>query len=427
MTFSNNNNSYPRSLSFSKKESNINLIVHGQGVFIFKTQDSENTKECCFSIYNKSQSNGLKVLFTSNSVSVSNINTFEKYVDSNNTSGLTNKNGAYYWFSLDSQNQRLYAGVGEARIANVIYKYQFEQTKLNKTFLESLVSIHIPKTSSSYLQTLISLKLLRDPITENVPLLIKNTNSLTMDDIAKNTYLPSSHLSTSSRQLYDCISGDNFILDTSDFPEFSKAIEYSLATPGLWCYEKIKSKSTEFNPDKPNILETYLRITLGQNNGESPGIPYVMEIWPPQHYSPVHNHGGSNAVIRVLHGNIHVRLFPFLCSDPEGVAPCGTHDFVKDDVTWISPTLNQVHQLNNIDSTQTCITIQCYIYDGNNNTHYDYFDYIDDDGKIQQYEPDSDMEFIKFKEIIKQEWKNKPKPVVEKKTWLLYFQKLFCC
>ena len=81
MTFANNNNSYPRSLSFSKKESNIKLIVHGQGVFIFKTQDSENTKECCFSIYNKSQSNGLKVLFTTNSVSVSNINTFEKYPD----------------------------------------------------------------------------------------------------------------------------------------------------------------------------------------------------------------------------------------------------------------------------------------------------------------------------------------------------------
>ena len=40
MTFSNSNNSYPRSLSFSKKESNIKLIVHGQGVFIFKTQDS---------------------------------------------------------------------------------------------------------------------------------------------------------------------------------------------------------------------------------------------------------------------------------------------------------------------------------------------------------------------------------------------------
>ena len=424
MTFSNTNNSYPKSLLFSKKESNIKLIVHGQGVFIFKTQDFENTKECCFSIYNKTQSNGLKVLFTTNSVSVSNINTFEKYVDSNNTCGLTSKNGAYYWFSLDSQNQRLYAGIGETRIENAIYTYQFEQ---NKQFLENLVSIHIPKTSSSFLQMLIPLKLLRDPITLNVPMLVKNTDDLTMEDIAKNTYLPTSYLTLTEQKLYNCISGKNFILNTSDFPDFTRAIEYNIATPGLWCYEKLKSKSTEFNPDKPNLLETYLRITLGQNNGESPGIPYVMEIWPPQHYSPVHNHGGSSAVIRVLHGDINVSLFSYLCSDVEGIQPFNTVNFYKDDITWISPTLNQVHQLKNTNNINTCITIQCYMYENNNNTHYDYFDYIDDDGKKQQYEPDSDMEYIKFKETIKQQWENRPKSkeVVEKKTWLTFLKKLF--
>jgi len=430
MTFANNNNSYPRSLSFSKKESNIKLIVHGQGVFIFKTQDSENTKECCFSIYNKSQSNGLKVLFTTNSVSVSNINTFEKYPDLNNTKGLTNKTGAYYWFSIDCQNQKLCAGIGETRIENIIYTYQFEQTKNNKQFLENLVSIHIPKTSSSFLQTLVPLKLLRDPITSNVPMLVKNTDDLTMEDIAKNTYLPTSYLTTTEQKLYNCISGKNFILNTSDFPDFTRAIEYSIVTPGLWCYEKLKSKSTEFNPDKPNLLETYLRITLGQNNGESPGIPYVMEIWPPQHYSPIHNHGGASAVIRVLNGNINVSLFSYLCSDIEGIQPFNKIDFYKDDITWISPTLNQIHQLKNTNTENTCITIQCYMYEGDNNTHYDYFDYIDDDGKKQQYEPDSDMEFIKFKETIKQEWENRPKPVenivVEKKTtWWTCLRKLF--
>jgi hypothetical protein len=421
MTGTNSNNNYPKSLSFSKKESNIKLIVHGQGVFMFNVKD---TKECCFRIYNKTQSNGLKVKFTLDNVLVHDIQSDEPLVDTDNNQGLTNKNGAYYWFSIDSQNQRLYAGIGEARIANIIYEYQFEQTKLNKTFLESLVTIHIPRTSNS----LVPLKLLRDPITENIPLLIRDTNYLTMDDIASNAYLPASQLSTASKQLYDCISGENFVLDTDDFPDFSKAIEYSLATPGLWCYEKIKSKSTEFNPDKPNILETYLRITLGQNNGESPGIPYVMEIWPPQHYSPVHNHGGSNAVIRVLHGSINVSLFPFLCSDPEGIEPCCNHDFLVEDVTWISPTLNQVHQLKNTNSDETCITIQCYMYDGDNNTHYDYFDYLDDDGKIQQYEPDSDMDFVKFKELVMQEWDNRPRQKIKKpESYLRYFFRKIMC
>lgn len=250
------------------------------------------------------------------------------------------------------------------------------------------------------------LKLLRDPITKYVPLLVKDTDDLTMNDIAKNVFLPSSSLSSTSQILYNCISGKKFILNDLDFPDFSKAIEYSIKTPGKWCYEKLQEKSHEFSKDKPNILETYLRITLGENNGESPGIPYVMEIWPVGHYSPIHNHADAHAIIRVLHGSINVSLFPFLGSDK----PFGNKDFIKNDITWISPNLNQTHQLKNLETNkETCITIQCYMYDNENQIHYDYFDYLDDDNKIQQYEPDSDMEFIKFKELMKKEWSERKK------------------
>ena len=44
------------------------------------------------------------------------------------------------------------------------------------------------------------------------------------------------------------------------------------------------------------------------------------------------------------------------------------------------------------------------MYDEENKGHYDYFDYIDDKGLIQQYEPDSDMDFITFKQTIMEEW-----------------------
>jgi hypothetical protein len=47
------------------------------------------------------------------------------------------------------------------------------------------------------------------------------------------------------------------------------------------------------------------------------------------------------------------------------------------------------------------------MYDDKNNVHYDYFDYLDNDNNIQQYEPDSDMDFIEFKKIIKSEWENR--------------------
>ena len=226
-----------------------------------------------------------------------------------------------------------------------------------------------------------------------------------MHDIAENKYLPKAHLNLVAQQLYDCISGPNFVLNNGDFPEFTQAIEYSIKTEGCWCYNKLQEKSTEFNKDVPNINETYLRITLGCNSGDSPGIPYVMEIWPVGHYSPIHTHANSNAIIRVLRGSINVKLFPYLCNDSEGVKEFGEKNFDVDDITWISPTLNQIHQLKNLESnSDTCITIQCYMYGTKNMDHYEYFDYINNDGKKEQYEPESDMEFTKFKLLMKEEW-----------------------
>lgn len=408
MTYTKVSEREPKQVLFDEKKTSMNLIVHGQGVFIFQNHD--NTKTACFQLYNKDNKNGLKVEFDVSSVKVTKISTTEPLVDDKNNKGLINKKGAYYWFSLDSQNQKLQAGVGEPRVENVIYTYQFSNAdktlwETNKSFLEDIVSV------SASDKNIKPMKLLKDPITRNVPLLVKNTDELTMNDVASNQYLPKSHLSSVAQQLFDCISGKSFVLNDTDFPDFSKAIEYSIATPGLWCYEKLKDKSTEFNKDDPNILETYLRITLSENNGESPGIPYVMEIWPIGHYSPIHNHGGSSAIVRVLNGKINVKLYPFLSyDDKDGVEPFKEVQVNQNEITWISPTLNQIHQLHNLDTNKdTCITIQCYMYENEDSKHYDYFDYLDNKGKKQHYEPDSDMDFILFKETIKKEWENRNK------------------
>ena len=381
-------------------KSHVKLLVHGQGVFVFK--NTNNTTPCIIYFYNKDSTDGLKIEFTLSSVNVHKISDNKNLIDKTNNSGLSNLKGAYYWFNIDSQNQKLYAGIGEARLDNIIYKYFFTNT--DKLFLESIVSIRV-SSKSKYVKPL---RLLRDPITTIIPLIIKDIDELTMNDIAYMKFLPKANLSTIAQKLYHCIAGKKFILDDDDFPDFSKAIEYSITTPKMWCHKTLKKKSTEFNKDKPNILETYLRITLGNNNGESPGIPYVMEIWPIGHYSPIHNHSDANAIIRVLHGQINVSLYPFLCAEKDGVKPFCSANFCKDEITWISPTLNQTHKLLNEDTnTQSCITIQCYMYDNENSIHYDYFDYLDENGKILQYEPDSDMDFISFKNKMKEEWNNR--------------------
>jgi len=82
-----------------------------------------------------------------------------------------------------------------------------------------------------------------------------------------------------------------------------------------------------------------LRIALGENNGNSPGIPYVLEIWPAGHFSPIHSHANAEAIIKVLHGGyssapLSLPLKPLQWSNLLGVV-------------WISPNLNQIHQLMN--------------------------------------------------------------------------------
>ena len=316
----------------------------------------------------------------------------EVYQDPNNKSGLVHLKGAYYWISIHARTQDIYVGVGEPRLETVIFNYRMTGEKL---FLERLSKVLINSTSMRIL------KIIKDPITRFIPFVIQDTDQLTMTDIASSKYLPKANLSSVSQRLYDCISGSKFVLDDLDFPDFSQAIEYSIATPGLWCNTTLQKKSRDFGPN--NLSETYLRITLGENNGESPGIPYVMEIWPPGHYSPVHRHAGAEAIIRVLYGSIHVRLYPFLCHEKDGVPPFGKMDFHEGDITWINPTLNQTHQLKN-KGNNTCVTIQCYMYDDENHKHYDFFDYLDGEGHKQQYEPDSDMDYLGFRELIKREW-----------------------
>jgi len=383
-----------------KFKKSLELPVHGQVTYLFTTPLGSETP-AKFKFTNK-KSGKIKIEITNENFNMS-IQTKKQSspIQISSKTGLIPAKNVFYWVSLDSQHQAIKFGIGEARPETVKFAYNLltdspnlQEPESYKKFFESLSKI-------KNISNIKPIKLLRDPIINPVPLKIKRIDELTMSDIAECKYLPHAFLTPTNQQLFNCISGKNFVLDDDYFPDFSKAIQHSIVTKGCWCYKKLQEKSTEFNPDKPNINETYLRITLGRNSGESPGIPYVMEIWPSNNYSPIHSHADSNAVIRVLHGSINVILFPFLGASE----PFGNSDFDKDDITWLSPELNQIHQLRN-NTDDVCITIQCYMYGLDNEKHYDYFDYLDDNKNIIQYEPDSDSDFVKFKEIIRSEWNN---------------------
>jgi len=210
MTFTNTYYDRPKALKIRKPQETVNLIVHGQGVVMFNA-----TKPCCLRICDVSGIAGLVVNFTTDKVLVNMYPDDEPLVDHRNTKGLINVPGAYYWFSIDSQNQRLSAGIGEARKDTLIYEFRLND--VSKKMLENLLLVNGTDMEIT--------TLLRDPITAKVPLLVKDTNDLSMSSIASGKYMPKANLSQTSQKLYNCISGKNFVLNTSDFPDFTKAIE----------------------------------------------------------------------------------------------------------------------------------------------------------------------------------------------------------
>jgi hypothetical protein len=313
-----------------------------------------------------------------------------------------------YWFSIDSLKLRLRYGKGEMRLETCLASYELPHPSTSEpaSWLTKVDFVHFDPpvaeaTGGSRLPARIDIW--RDPVVVNAPLKILPDNQITMLDMAQGTATVVANLTVECQTLYANIAGERFGLDAPDFREFSQAIQLSIDSPDGWCNKQLIRKAGEFG--ERDIYKTYLRITMGANQGESPGIPFVMEIWPHEHYSPIHNHGGANAMIRVLHGEICVSLYAMLSDDHK--TPFAQMSFVKDDVTWITPRLNQIHMLKN-EKPDACITIQCYMYPETDQTHYPYFDYIGKAGVISQFLPDSDMDFLQFRETMRKEWEARP-------------------
>lgn len=387
------------------------VIVKGQGVLCVQ---SPNEEPFAFLIQDDNKKNSFKLSVEQGKVAFSeqksglweSIDSRQAFVE--DSSGIDPDSHCIYWFSVDSHNCILRYGKGEVRKNTVLAELNFPKPPEKYNAKENNPPYPyrwVSKITAIYhepIKAATPVKIYRDPVIVDPAMVVVDSSAITMEQVAANSATVAANLTKTCQQLYATVSGANFVLDTPDFPDFSEAIEASIANPEGWCYKTLANKATEFG-GKPNPEETYLRITMGLNQGDSPGIPYVMEIWPPAHYSPVHNHGGANAIIRVLHGEITVKLFPML-SDFHRV-PFMERKFLKDDVTWISPELNQTHQLHNANfSGPTCITIQCYMYGEGDKTHYDYFDYIGETGQIEQFTPNSDMDFLRFKETMRAEW-----------------------
>lgn len=237
------------------------------------------------------------------------------------------------------------------------------------------------------------------PLTKNWSPLVLDSSKTTLGILSTNHFTMSASLPASCRELYENVASPGVALDWPySSPRLSDAINYSINTEGKILYEKLKEKkeSNEFQ---------YLRVTVGSDRGSSPGIPYVLEIWPARSESPIHNHGNSFAVIKVLYGAVKVTVYNKTWDHEDTQQELMNFTAIQDDVTWISPNWFQTHKLTNESDQLFCATIQCYKYGQDDELMWPYFDYLD--GRtVKEFLPDSDFEFKKLREDLLQEYRD---------------------
>ncbi|KAF9470944.1 hypothetical protein BDN70DRAFT_820660, partial [Pholiota conissans] len=317
---------------------------------------------------------------------------------------LSEGQGPYkHWLSIDLVNGVLRYGRGYFTASFVLLQAALKK-KEDNTFewVKGLQHVVVKQTGGQQVRILTDMVIDPFPLVRDLPPYVVKDQDITLDDLESGIVTVVANLPAACQVLYRNVAGPKIVLDAPDFPEFSQAIERSVRNEGLVGYELLRKKAANHGG---KLTGTYLRITIGTNLGNSPGIPYVLEIWPSGHQSPIHDHGDSFAVIKVLHGQINTFYFDNLQSPGPNQGPPAT--LKKDDVTWISNDSYQVHQLRN-EPDQLCCTIQCYQYGQDDTQHYEGFRFSEDGKPVspgaKPFLPDSDIAFGEFKKAIKKEW-----------------------
>lgn len=301
-----------------------------------------------------------------------------------------------YWLSISKDDLSIKYGIGEARpyfsIFDVIVN---EEKEYLKTI--NFVQVCLDSYRSEHCQIHIEkLSVIQEP-----QLLISSHSLKCISDIYKSQTTLVTNLSLECQHLYANFS--NFELNEENFPEFKTAIDFSVKSPNGLCNRKLHEKAIRnHGMDK---CSTYLRVTIGEKDGTAPGHSCVLEIWPPKHCSAIHNHASAHGIIKVLYGEVLVHIYPEL-SENIHKFPSIKKILKENQITWMSPSLNQTHQIINPDThSNTSITLQCYRYGSEDAQHYEYFDYKRSiNSIIGNFEPKSDFDYLEFRQSIKAEW-----------------------
>ncbi|KAJ5525311.1 hypothetical protein N7494_011961 [Penicillium frequentans] len=297
--------------------------------------------------------------------------------------------GTVYWLSIDRSNRIL--RYGKYYTWNALTLREVELNANSGKWLENLTNVQVKDGSEAPFFTIKPL-----PVTMDIPPIVVGNEAVSLRQLDLAAVTIWANLPEACRKLYHNIAGPKIALE-AEFKELADTIHESVMTEGRFAY-KLLRKKCKTPQDWPN---TYLRITIGSAQGNSPGIPYVMEIWPPGHKSPIHDHGNACAVIRVLSGSIRCTWYDTLVTGrtPHSLGP--PLELKKDMVTWLGDNQYQIHELEN-KSDRTCVTLQCYAFSKDDKIHKEQFDFLKN-GQRMGFTPDSDYTFAKFCEEMEKE------------------------
>lgn len=227
------------------------------------------------------------------------------------------------------------------------------------------------------------------------------TNKLAIEDLDKNI-VTSYNLPIEGLVLYETIKNIEIEQDVLD------GIDFSIENEGCSLNTKLKNKAmVSFGSNDKRT--SYIRIPFGVNYGNQPGQPFVLEIWPKGHFSPVHNHGNTVAIIKILSGTLVSEWYnPLAEVFNETPKPVKTGYLVPGDITWMTSNYYQTHKLLNLNSTRSAVSVQAYAYSSSEIEFHESFNYVlQNDGALHRFYPTADYSFEELKKIVLNELRNK--------------------
>ena len=342
---------------------------------------------------------------------------FTKEGPAEGNSGLEEDKMASYWISVDRDSFLIKYGKGylmkqttyqiidfnnkknEAARKNVVDTFFNPALPL---YLMVFVQTEYAKHQKPFIEAQPAFQFKTRPLAGNLPPLVKDSSAVTLFDLDRGEYTFSDDLPTACQELYNILKGCELEYPKNPVIKLSDAMRYSINTEGKYLNNIIKSKKGEFS----TADQVYIRVTLGPDTRTGPGIPFVLEIWPSGCRSPIHNHGGACAIIKVLFGQIQISIYNKATNPACPMKPLLKFDAKQDDFTWMDENWYQSHRLKNT-TNDFCATIQSYRYRDEDEIQWPGFDYIQKDetcGGQEIFYPNSDSTFMKMRSIVLEEY-----------------------